>query len=132
VPKFIQMEPKIVGPLTFRQFLFFAVSTIVAVVIYFMVTFNVFIVSSIILIIGAAAFSYLKIEGKDLQSFVINIFKFLIGSKTFIWKKGGVRIKKTKAKIDPIEETKKPPIKTSRKSLIKDLQTFVETKKTDI
>ena len=129
VPQFIEMEAKIVGPLTFKQFGFFGVAGIIAFMLYFTVPFEIFLFLGAILIAGAAALAFLKVDGISLTDVLINALKFNSSPKMYIWKKKEIPIKIIKKKTELIKTIEETPLKTSRKSQIKKLQTFVETKK---
>ncbi|MFH1643311.1 MAG: PrgI family protein [Patescibacteria group bacterium] len=129
VPQFIEVDSKIVGPLTFKQFGFFGIAGVIAFMVYFVAPFEIFMFSGAILIAGAAALAFLKIDGVDLPNFLVNAMKFNSSPKMYIWKKGEAKIEMVEKKIELVKSTKESPFKTSRDSQIKKLQTFVETKK---
>lgn len=129
VPQFIEMEAKIVGPLTFKQFGFFAVAGMIAFMLYSIAPFEIFLFVGAILMAGAAALSFLKVDGISFTNVLINALKFNSSPKMYIWKKREIPIKIIKKEVELIKTTEENPLKTSRESQIKKLQTFVETKK---
>jgi len=129
VPQFIEHEAKIVGPLTFKQFVFVGVAGAVCFVLYFAFPFSLFLLASIFLGGGAVALAFLKIGGRGLPTVLGNSLKFLISPKMYIWRK-----KEAPVKIFKKEEIKKEvaeeglPLKIAEKSQLKKLRTQIETK----
>ncbi|TET84890.1 MAG: PrgI family protein [Candidatus Nealsonbacteria bacterium] len=129
VPKFIEHEAKIVGPLTFKQFIFIGVAGAVGFILYFTVPFSIFLIASLILGGGAMALAFLKIGGRSLPTILGNFLKFSISPKMFIWRKTEAPIKvfkKEKIKKETVEE--ELPLKIAEKSQLKKLRTQIETK----
>ena len=66
VPLFIEHEPKVVGPFTFRQFLYLLLPGSAAFFSYFILPFSLFLVVAISLSMLGLALGFVKIGGKDL------------------------------------------------------------------
>jgi hypothetical protein len=132
VPKFIEMEPKIVGPFTFKQFIFVGLAGAVCFVLYFSLSktnFFLFTLLTIFLIGGALAFAFLKIGGRSLPTILQNFFSFLFSSKIYLWKRKAAPspiIKKEEPKLKRAEEVPTPKI--AGKSRLKNLSTQIELK----
>ncbi len=91
VPKFIEREAKIVGPLTFKQFVFIGIAGGISFVLYFVLNNLTYtIISAIILFGGASALAFIKIEGRSLPTIINDFFVFSFGPKLYIWKKKGI------------------------------------------
>lgn len=128
VPKFIEHEAKIVGPLTFRQFIFIGMAGGICFILYFTVPFSIFLPAVLVLGGGAIALAFLKIGGRSLPTILGNFLKFSISPKMFIWRKVEVPIKifkKEKIKKEKVEE--ELPLKIAEKSQLKKLRTKIET-----
>jgi hypothetical protein len=131
VPQFIEHEPKIVGPLTFKQFIFVGSAAALCFAIYFLVEFYIFIIACIILGGIALSFAFLKVGGRPLSTHLGNFFKFTLAPKIYIWKKKDtpvmvfekeeVKIKKEEIKEDEL------PLKIAEGSQLKKIKTQVET-----
>jgi len=132
VPKFIEREAKIVGPFTFKQFIFIGVAGGLCIFLYFVLPISVFIIVAIILLGGAFALAFLKIKKTSLPVFIKNFFIFLSRPRVYLWKKRGVPpkfLKKEKKAIRGEEEIKKESnLKVARDSKLSDLFTRIETK----
>ena len=133
VPQFIEHEAKIVGPLTFKQFVFVGLAAAIAFVLYFSLPFSVFLVACVILGGTAASLAFLKIGGRSLPVILANILKFNLTPKFYLWKKKEEAITVfqkeetlTAAKTENPEEGL--PLKIAEKSQLKKLKTQIETK----
>lgn len=90
VPQFIEHEPKVVGPLTFRQFLYLAVSGGFILFFYFSLAkenFFFFLLLSFTSLAIGSALAFLKVNGRSLPIFIGNFFKFNLSQKIYTWKK---------------------------------------------
>src|SRR3989344_563617 len=88
VPQFIEVEDKIFGPLTLKQFIYLAGGAGLSFVVYRII--GSFIVSAIpiILILSfSAALAFYKINNKPFIYIIEAAFKYLFSNKLYIWKK---------------------------------------------
>jgi len=126
VPKFIERELKIIGPMTFKQFIFIALAGALCFVVYY--TYKpLFWPSLIILGGGGSALAFLKIRGRPLPVILLNFFKFTAGPKLYIWKR-----KQTPVYFPPVgikKKTGESPLEMGGGTELKRLQTQIETKK---
>lgn len=129
IPQFIEHEAKIVGPLTFKQFIFIGIAGGVGFLLYFTAPFYIFLPACIALGGGAVALAFVKIGGRSLPTILGNSLKFLVAPKIYIWKKKEERVEVFK-KVREIAETKADelPLKIAEKSQLKKLKTRIETK----
>lgn len=128
LPQFIEHEVKIVGPLTFRQFIFIGMAGGICFILYFTIPFSIFLIACLILGGGAMALAFLKIGGRSLSTILGNFLKFFISPKIFIWRKVEAPIKvfkKEKIKKEEVEE--ELPLKIAERSQLKKLRTQIET-----
>ena len=128
VPQFIEHEAKIVGPLTFKQFIYVGIAAAICFMIYFSAPFSVFVLASVFIIGASIALAFLKIGGRPLPSVIGNFLKFKLSPRMYLWKKkqGTISIlEKAKPEIKKEEET---PLKIVKKSQLKNIQTEIETK----
>jgi len=128
LPQFIEHEPKIVGPLTFRQFGFIGVAGAICFVLYYMVPFPVFLIACLILGGGAMTLAFLRIGGRSLPVVLGNFLKFSVSPKMFIWGKVEAPIKFfKKEKIKKEEAEEELPLKIAERSQLKKIRTKIET-----
>ena len=129
VPQFIEHEPKIVGPLTFKQFIFVGIAGAICFALYFTGPFFLFILLSIVIMLGGFALAFLKSGGRSLPVVLKNFFTFSSAPKMYLWKqKAGLPPKIIKAAPAP-KETEKVSVPTiAGKSRLNELSTQIETK----
>ncbi|MFH1423413.1 MAG: PrgI family protein [Candidatus Nealsonbacteria bacterium] len=129
VPQFIEHEPKIVGPLTFKQFIFVGIAGAVCFALYFALPFFLFVMASIVIMLGGFALAFLKSGGRSLPVVLKNFFGFSLAPKMYLWKhKAGLPPKIMKIAPAP-KETEKSPVPTvTGKSRLNVLSTQIETK----
>jgi len=133
VPQFIEREPKIVGPFTFKQFIFIGIAGGICLFLFFTVPLYIFIITAIILLGGAFALAFLKIGKTSLPVFIKNFFSFLFKPKVYLWKKKTsppkfLRKEKVKLKEKEEEIEKESKLKVSTGSRLDELFTRLETK----
>lgn len=86
VPQFIEVEDKIVGPLTLRQFIYIAGAGGLCVVFftYFPLIFAILL--SIPVVAFAAALAFYKVNGKSFIEILEAGFNYYTGAKLFLWR----------------------------------------------
>lgn len=129
VPQFIEYEAKIVGPLTFKQFVYIGIAAAICFILYFSVPFSIFLVSCVILGSIALALAFLKIGGRGLPTLVGNVLKFSLTPKMYIWRKSEkpIMVFKKEIKKEAKETEEELPLKIAEKSRLKKLHTQIET-----
>ncbi|MDP2864569.1 MAG: PrgI family protein [bacterium] len=133
VPQFIEKEAKIVGPLTFKQFLYLGAAGVILFFLYFYLAAKnllAFALITIFLVIGALAFAFLKIGGQPLLTILLKFLNFSFSSKIYLWKKKTIspKIIKKEEKLKKEEPSGEPILKVAEKSQLKKLSTQIETR----
>ncbi|MFA5188475.1 MAG: PrgI family protein [Patescibacteria group bacterium] len=117
VPQFIDIESKIIGPITTRQFLIMMVAGMLDFIFYKIFYFNTFLAVGIIVsgIFGVVAF--VKINGMPFHFFSLNVIQTLKKSKLRLWSKEAITA------LPPVEKAEvkkefiaKPALVSSRLS----------------
>ena len=87
VPQFIEIESKIFGPLTFKQFIYLAGGAGIAFLIY--IIFPFFIAVMLIVPVGAfaVALSFYKVHNRPLIKVAESAFRYFTAPKIYVWKK---------------------------------------------
>mgnify|MGYP001613038606 CR=1 FL=1 len=86
VPQFIDVEDKIVGPLTLKQFIYVAGAGGLTVVFFvYLPTFLAFALSAPVVAL-AAALAFYKVNGKSFIEMLEAGFSYYTGAKLFLWK----------------------------------------------
>ncbi len=88
VPQFIEVEDKIIGPFTFKQFVYLAGGAGIAFILYkiFPLFIAVFFIVPVILL--SLALAFYKINDQPFIMALESMLKYAIGGKLYIWKKG--------------------------------------------
>ncbi len=128
VPKFIEEKPKVVGPLTFRQFLFVGTAAGICLILYFTVPLHIFLICGVILLTGSFFLAFGKVNGIPIIMVIKNFFVFLSAPKIYLWKRKVLPPKFVeKAAKPPEKEDKKDVPRIAEKSQLRDLSTRIET-----
>lgn len=105
VPQFIDIEDKIFGPFTFRQFIYLAGGAGAGYAIYKLLPTLIAILLILPILSLALALTFYKVNGKPFIEVLQAWFIYALKSKLFIWKQHGPV--KTKEKV---VEAKAPPL----------------------
>src|SRR3990167_9126529 len=86
VPQFIEVEDKIVGPLTLKQFIYIAGAVGLCVVFfaYLPIIFAFILAAPVVGL--AAALAFYKLNGKSFIEILEAGFNYYIGAKLFLWR----------------------------------------------
>lgn len=87
VPQFIEVEDKIFGPLTFKQFVYVAGGIGICVVLFYFLPKFLAILISLPVAAFAGALAFYKVNDKPFIHLVEAFIKYLTGAKLYIWKK---------------------------------------------
>lgn len=87
VPQFIEVEDKIFGPLTFKQFIYLAGGVGGCVVLFTFLPKFFALLLSIPVAALAGALAFYPVNDKPFIFFLESFFKYLTTSKLYIWKK---------------------------------------------
>lgn len=86
VPQFIEVEDKIIGPLTMKQFLWLLLGGGMIFILNFMLRFGIWLVVSIFIGAIMAALAFIKVYNMPLISFIGNFIRFSLMPQIFLWK----------------------------------------------
>lgn len=86
VPQFIEIEDKIFGPLTWRQFLYLGGGVGMGVVLFLTGGFLVFLFIGLPLALLAFALAFFPVNNRPFSFFLEAIVNYLKGTKLYIWK----------------------------------------------
>lgn len=87
VPQFIDVENKIFGPVTVRQFVIMLVAGFFIFLAYKLSDFTLFIVEAIVIVFIFGLFAFFKINGQPLHYFLLNFLQTLVKPKVRVWNK---------------------------------------------
>ena len=87
VPQFIEVEDKIFGPLTFKQFIYVAGGGGVCVLLFTFLPKFLAIILSVPIVVFALALAFYKVNDKPFINLVEAFFHYNLGGKLYVWKK---------------------------------------------
>lgn len=87
VPQFIDVESKILGPITVRQFVIMIVVMGALFTYYKTLDFSGFLLASIFTVALGAAFGFLKVNGAPFHVFLLNVIQTIMRPSLRIWAK---------------------------------------------
>lgn len=129
VPQFIDVEDKILGPITTRQFIILLVDGLIVFGSYRWGDLGLFVFSLIFFGLGGLVIAFVKVNGQSFHYFLLNIIQTkLLRPKRRVWHKT-----LSKKELDilrkyvPEEPEKKEEIKPVRRERIQDLSLLVNT-----
>jgi len=88
VPQFIEVENKVVGPLTLRQFIYLAGGGGLCFVCYAFLPLTFAVILSLPIAALTGALVFYKINGKSFIEILEAGFNYYRGAKLFLWKRG--------------------------------------------
>jgi len=92
VPQFIDVEDRIIGPLTLKQFLYFVTAGALELVYWFFFDFSLFILVSIPTLAIAAAFAFFKINDRPFIYFVLAVIGYYFKPVVRVWHRRGSKL----------------------------------------
>ena len=87
VPQFIDIEPKIVGPLTLKQFFYIVGAAVPAFGLFFVLHFIPWIMITAVLATAALILAFMKYNGQTMQKALLSMFNYLWQPRFFVWRR---------------------------------------------
>lgn len=126
VPQFIDVEDKIVGPLTAKQTLILMVGGGFLLLIFSLFTMGFFIIALVIILPTALVFAFYKPRGITVSQYLANFMKFYTSSRVYIWRR-----EDEGSMFKPVQKKKKATVeaeaKTVTRSKIRELAWVLDT-----
>ncbi|MFA5135039.1 MAG: PrgI family protein [Patescibacteria group bacterium] len=109
VPQFLDVESKIIGPLTVRQFVTFLIGAGMIFLVFKLASFWVAAIEGLLIFALTGMFAFLKINGRPFHFFLLNMMQTLRRPTLKVWNKAyvGQRIKEEKPEALPPQVPKK-------------------------
>lgn len=129
VPQFIDVESKIIGPVTTRQFLIILGAGLLIALSFRLFDLGLFIVIAVILVILAVLFAFIKINGRPFHFFVLNAVQTIRRPSLRVWNHASMTEEKEDKHDKPIKLEPKTAVKEYyKKSRLAELALIVDTK----
>jgi hypothetical protein len=87
VPQFIEVENKIVGPLTLKQFFYIAAAFFINFASFFVLQAGFWLVLIIIVNAATLALAFIKINGQPLLKVVVAAIRYFWKPRLYVWQK---------------------------------------------
>lgn len=119
VPQFIDVEDKVLGPITVRQFIIILVGGGLIFVAYKLADLTLFIVEAVAIAFITFVVAFVKINGRPIHYFILNVVQTLMRDKLRVWLKVYSRQEVREAEkapqvILPVEVMTKNRVRASR------------------
>ncbi len=114
VPQFIEIEDKIFGPLTFKQFLYVGGGAAIGFIMYSMLPTFVAIIFGAPIVGFFMAAAFYQVNGRPFLMYVEGALKYALSAKLYIWKKTERKIVKEKQKQQASTQVALPRLSQSK------------------
>lgn len=128
VPQYLDIEDKIIGPLTLKQFVYLLLGAGALFLLFNLLKLSVFIIVAIPIGILIFLVTFYKIGNQKFSQFVLSLLKFLGRPNIYTWKKLSPK-KPDEEPMPKIIEKAKPAKKAPKESGLEEVQWKVELKK---
>lgn len=128
LPQFLDLEPKIAGPFTFKQLIFIAGIGVIILILFTAMPFSKFLLVAIPLAGLAIFLAFGKIRGFPAPIVLARSLGFLFAGKIYVWKKKGIQADLPIAKREVKDKIIKPQasIKIGSNSKLENLKKLIE------
>jgi hypothetical protein len=87
VPQFVDIEDKVIGPLTLKQFAFYIIAVMVLGILYVIVDLGLLILLALPIVGVAVLFAHGRFYGQSFGSLVLNTMNFFSGTRLYLWRR---------------------------------------------
>ena len=121
VPQFIEVEDKIIGPFTWKQFVYLAGGAGMLVVGFFVLPFFIFILLAIPVGALSAFLAFHKVNSRPFSIFLESFLRYFTGTRMYFWKKEEeqtvIRGDRPSTLSNPVEYTQKKQLSSLSRKL---------------
>lgn len=116
VPQFLDVESKIIGPLTVRQFITFLIGAGMIFIVFKLASFWAAAIEGVLIFALTGIFAFAKINGRPFHHFLLNMMQTVRRPTLTIWHKNYAndKVKEEKEKAPPPPPAKKQRLTESR------------------
>jgi len=87
VPQFIEIEDKIIGPFTWKQFVYLAGGTGIVVITFLTLPFFLFLITGVPVAILAGFLAFHQVNKRPFADFLESVLGYTFGNKLYLWRK---------------------------------------------
>jgi len=114
VPQFIDVEDKIFGPITVRQFVIMLTCMLLSAIAYKLSDFALFVTLAVVCFGVGGIIAFLRINGRPFHYFILNVFQTVKKPKVRIWNnqagRAGKELREEKMEIKQIAKIQPKPL----------------------
>lgn len=92
VPQFIEVEDKIFGPLTWRQFVYIGGGAGMIAILFFFTPFIIFVFLGLPIAGLAFALAFYPVNNRPFSVFLESAFRYFRGNRLYFWRKKGTGV----------------------------------------
>ena len=85
VPQFIEIEDKVIGPLTVKQFLYLVVGGVFLLITWALADISLFILMAVLTSAVIIPFAFVKMNGRPFEIYLVSAVKFFTSPKVRLW-----------------------------------------------
>ncbi|TSC64344.1 MAG: Uncharacterized protein G01um1014106_156 [Parcubacteria group bacterium Gr01-1014_106] len=89
VPQFVDVEDKIFGPLTVKQFIMFVVNALIIAAFYVALPLPITVTLAIPTTIFFLLLAFYKVNGRSFMWFLFSVLHYVMTGKLFLWERRG-------------------------------------------
>ncbi len=127
VPQFIDVESKIIGPITARQFLILLGATLIIALCYRLLHFTPFLIVASIILVTAGIFAFAKVNGRPFHYFVLNLLQTSRRPNIRVWNHKILAVEQVEKIIVQKIDYKPEPKREYKKSRLAEISLVVDT-----
>lgn len=131
VPQYIDIEDKVIGPLTIKQFLYIAGAGVIVFILYNVLNLFATIILAIPIAVITFALAFIRVHNQPFINVIKNFLGFLKKPDFYVWKKPVGRARVETKEIPQVikQEAAKTKIKPKAKESLQDINWRVEIDK---
>jgi hypothetical protein len=126
IPQFIDVEDKIIGPITVRQFLIMMVGGGIVFLLFRLLTFTFFLISGVPIGAATLVFAFIRVNGRPMHYFLLVLLETLRRPRLRAWNRSDVRAL-PKVKEKKVDDDSVPVRQPLSKSRLAELALVVDT-----
>ncbi len=100
VPQFIEVEDKIVGPFTWRQFVYLAGGAGAGIMCYILLPFILFVLIAGPIAALACGLAFYPVNNRPFSVFLESVARYIVSARLYLWKKQDVPLAQRAAQGD--------------------------------
>lgn len=133
VPQFIDVEDKVIGPLTLKQFIFIAGGAGICILFFFYIPYKAIAFLLSALVAGfSLTLAFYKVNGKSFVEILEAGFNYYTGAKFFLWKNGGHDVSMKDAAAAAAAEAKAAAAAASFPQMVRSTGKLTRSKLSDL